>query len=161
MTTEMIRKYGSYCEEYEKMSETLKLWSHHNRDVKFLLEFIRATRNGSWDCHRKWLNLMIPLFFAYHRQNYSRYMPAYLLEMEKLPETHPFASAHLQEGQFSTQRTCHPFSGTAHDQTIEQTINRDAKVAGGWRADRPDIESKRRESVGVFSSWARDDDPSM
>ena len=34
---------------------------------------------------------------------------------------------------FTTQRTCLPFSGTAVDQTIEQTLKKSCKTSGGMK----------------------------
>ena len=45
--------------------------------------------------------------------------------------THPEASNHLKECALSVTRSTYPASGTAVDQTIEQTINRHAKSEGG------------------------------
>ena len=75
---------------------------------------------------------MVPWYFAYDRVNYSRYLPAYLSEMEDLPNSHPLIYADLNDGNFVVHRQAqHGFSGIACDQTIEQTFNRDSKTKGG------------------------------
>ena len=53
--------------------------------------------------------------------------------MLALQSSHPTVWQEFEAGHFSVQRHGnHGFASVACDQTIEQTINRDAKSAGGW-----------------------------
>lgn len=70
-----------YCQSIHVIALSLLLGT--------LLAFIRATRTSDWDLHIETIYQMMPWYFAYDRQNYSRYMTAYLLEMTSLDETHP------------------------------------------------------------------------
>lgn len=100
--------------------------------VGSLLRFVRATRTADWDLHLASIEEIIPWFFAYDRVNYARYLPVYLFEMLNLEKTHPFVHERLCEGNFVAQRqNIYGFSGTAMDQVIEQTANRDSKTKGG------------------------------
>ena len=74
---------------------------------------------------------MIPLFFALDQQNYARYLTLYVSNLESVDETHPEASKYMKECALSVNRIAYPASGTPVNQTIEQTINKHAKSAGG------------------------------
>ena len=102
--------------------------------VQTLLLFVRATRESDWQLHLSTVRLMMPMFFAYDRVNYARYLPAYWLEMVNLPVTHPSCHNDLSvKGQWTLQRqSVHGFASIACDQAIEQTCNRDSKTKGGW-----------------------------
>ena len=50
---------------------------------------IRATRIIDWDLHLLAFRSMIPWYFACDKVNYSRYGPAYWLEMTSVETTHP------------------------------------------------------------------------
>ena len=64
--------------------------------------------------------------------NYLRFGSVYWAEMCQLPSSHPWVHEQIQRrGSWTVQRTEVPFSSTSADQTIEQTINRDSKTAGG------------------------------
>lgn len=100
--------------------------------VEDLLSFIRATREANWGLHLSSIRFMLPWFFSYDRINYSRYLSAYWQEMNSLKETHPRIYTQVQSGDFVAQRQqAYAFTGTACDQVIEQTANRDSKTKGG------------------------------
>lgn len=131
-TSRIIEKYQDFCANKSAESKTFRLWSQYISDVTLLLRYLRATRLRDFRSHLETLEDMLPFFFGYDRQNYARYITAYLKEMSTLSNTHEFVHRHLNAGLFATQRTTHyGFSGIAHDQTIEQTINREVKTAGG------------------------------
>ena len=64
-----------------------------------------------------------------------RYATAYWSEMNRLPVTHATTHEGLSiKGSWTVQhQSNHPFSSTAADQAIEQTVNRDSKTSGGLR----------------------------
>jgi len=100
--------------------------------IEILLLFIRATCEGLWNLHLAVQHDMLPWYFAYDRVNYARYLPAYMAEMENLHITHPFVHESCESGNFVAQRqTYQAFSQVAHDQLIEQSMNRDSKTKGG------------------------------
>lgn len=111
---------------------TFAFWSSYIDMVRLALAFIRATREANWNLHLSTVRSFIPWFFAYDHTNYSRYLPAYWLEMQQLSKSHPGVHAAFMDGEFAVQRQRdHGFSGVAADQTIEQTVNRDTKMKGG------------------------------
>ena len=74
---------------------------------------------------------MLPHFFAMDRQNYARYLPVYLADMQKLELTHPEVYKEFAEGNHSISRSGQPFSQVSTDMALEQSINADSKSSGG------------------------------
>lgn len=74
---------------------------------------------------------MCGLLFSSNHLHYSRYLPAYYMQLTNLESTHPGASSLLRSNGFSAARSSIPVCRNAMDLTIEQTINRSAKTAGG------------------------------
>ena len=80
------------------------------------------------------------------RQNYARYLPAYLTKLTNLPTSHPGSYQLLQDNGFSVSSSNVPGCRNTIDLTIEQTIYRHAKsslvsegmwqltIAGVWLA---------------------------
>ena len=69
--------------------------------------------------------------FALNKQNYARYGSLYVNSLENLEETHPGCPELIKHKGISVQGQSKYPCRTAIDQRGEQTINRDAKVAGG------------------------------
>ena len=77
---------------------------------------------------------MIPWCFVYNRVNYSRCLPCYYDQMQRLPLTHPEIHANLMNGGFSCQiGSKSPFGRIPMDHIIEETINKDTQTAGGTK----------------------------
>jgi hypothetical protein len=74
---------------------------------------------------------MCGLLFSSNHLNYAKYLPVYYMSLLNLDSTHPSASTLLQENGFTSARSGTPGCRNATDLTIEQTINRSAKTAGG------------------------------
>ena len=130
---DLFEKYQQFCIVRRKEDPTFELWSSFLEMVSLLLIFLRATRESDWNLHVAVLRLMMPWYFAYDRTNYSRYLPAYWMEMVDLPESHPSLYHELsQMGAWTVQRHGnHAFASIAYDQAIEETLNRDCKTPGG------------------------------
>ena len=52
--------------------------------VTSLLQFVKVERTGNWKLHLSSIVAMLPHFFAMDRQNYTRYLPVYLTDMQQL-----------------------------------------------------------------------------
>ena len=128
---ELANLYEQYCKD--KNDGPLKMfWNSYLEMVATLLSLIRATREGNWELHLECIKAVLPWFFAYDHTNYARFLPAYLVHMLELPDTHPEAYSMLSQGDFGVQcTTSHGFSQLPVDQTIEQTLNRNTKTKGG------------------------------
>ena len=102
--------------------------------VNLLLEFIRASREGNWPLHLHAVSMIIPWCFAYDRQNYARFLPVYLADMQNLARDHPRVYEHFKNGGFAVQTEDNiPFGRIPVDQAIEETVNKDTQTAGGTK----------------------------
>lgn len=107
-------------------------WLEFVTMVQLLLCFVRSSRTRNWSMHLHCLQNMLPWLAAYDCTNYSRYLPLYVMDMLRLPQTHPDVHAELQAGGFAVQRSSErPFTSIPHDQNIEVTINKDTTVSRG------------------------------
>lgn len=61
------------------------------------------------------------------RQNYARYLPVHLADVQKLEVT----TKEFAEGNQSISRSGQPFSQVSTDMALEQSINADLKSSGG------------------------------
>lgn len=132
-TSDLLSRYNRYVDDKSANNPTFALWSSYIYLVKLLLTFIRATRESDWNLHLASVRKMMPWYFAYDRQNYARYLPAYWVEMVNLPKSHPLNHQDMtSKGNWTIQRKkINKFSSIACDQAIEQTCNRDSKTKGG------------------------------
>ena len=77
---------------------------------------------------------MIPRCFTMDKTNYAMYLPVYYLKTSKLDEISPELHRHFMNGGFSVQMgEANKFERVAVDQTLEETINRNAQTAGGTK----------------------------
>ena len=119
---------SKYCASIT--SPTAQFWNSYIRMVSLLLLFIETSREGNWQAHLPCIRSMFPFMFAYDRVPYSRFLSFYWLSMTHLPVSHPAAHADLQNGDFCVQRS-QSKRQVPFDLTVEQTINRYTKTAGG------------------------------
>ena len=75
-------------------------WSSYIDIVDLLLQFIRSTKEAGWSLQMQCLLEMTAWFAAY-----AIYLPAYVLEMMTLPESHPDTHTFLISGEFAVQRS--------------------------------------------------------
>ena len=66
------------------------------------------------------------IFFALNHPNYARWLVKYYDSILKLNETHSEVYNEFKQGWFAIRRNEKPFSSTAIDLTLEQTINAEA-----------------------------------
>ena len=110
---------------------TAQFWVQHLDRMWLVLQLIRSLKENDFTLYKSSLKSMAPLFFIMDHQNYARYLTAYVASLDQIDCSHPQASHHLRECALSVTRSKYKASGTAVDQTIEQTINKHAKSAGG------------------------------
>ena len=127
-------KFEAYVSELRKNGRDLaKFWLSYKDLCELLFDLIYATRTGQWELYLACVDEVVPWTFAYDRQNYARYLVPYLDDMRALPETMPEVYTAFLEGHFSVQMSkANPFGQNEADKTIENTINRDSKTAGGY-----------------------------
>ena len=132
---------------------TGEYWSSYLEMADLFFAYTRATRENDpsmWDLHLACLKDMLVWFHAYDHTKYARYASLYLCDMMALPTTHPDVHQHMVDGGFSVQRSeGSSFASVPIDQTIEQTINKDSKSAGGCSRF-----STKEKSRGVWTMTA-------
>lgn len=99
--------------------------------VEILLMFIKAERTGNWKAHLSAAVAMTPHFFAMDKQNYSRWLPVYLADMQSLESQHPTVYKEFMSGNHVVCRSSNPFSQVSTDMALEQSLNADSKSKGG------------------------------
>lgn len=108
-----------------------QFWIQHLDRLWLVLDLMKALKENYFNLYKKTLKSMIPVFFIMNHQNYARYLTAYVASLDHIDNSHPEASRHLKNCALSVTRSLYAASGTAVDQTIEQTINKHAKSEGG------------------------------
>lgn len=134
---QLAEKSSSVLELLEWFSDfnsdmaNVKFWNSYIDMMSVLLQYIRAERDGLWTLHLSSLADMIPYFFEYDHQNYARWVPVYLSDMHRLPETAPSVHQQFMLGNFPVKGSSGRFNQVWTDLKLEQSINRHSKTAGG------------------------------
>ena len=113
-TRRTVSKMFAFSEEYLAM-------------VNILVQFIKAERTADWDLQLTTVAAMLPHFFAMDRQNYARWLPIYLADMNSLAAAHPRVYEEFMSGGHAVSRSSHPFAQVWTDMVLEQSINADSK----------------------------------
>ena len=129
--TEITDLFAIFKSENQERSNLFAFWDEYCSMVTTLLQFLKAERTGNWKLHLFSTAAILPQFFAMDRQNYARYLPVYLADMQKLELTHPEVYKEFAEGNHSISRSGQPFSQVSTDMALEQSINADSKSSGG------------------------------
>ena len=104
-------------------------WMSYIDLVNLLLEFIRASREGNWPLHPHAVSMIIPWCFAYDRQNYARFLPVYLADMQNLARDNARVYEHFKNGGSAVLTgDNNPFGRIPVDQAIEQTVSKDTQT---------------------------------
>ena len=92
--------------------------------MAILLALLRPERTSNWQLHLSSVAALIPYFFAMDRQNYARYLPVYLADMQQLETRHARVHQEFVEGNHSISRSGPRFSHqVSTDMALEQSIN--------------------------------------
>ena len=127
-------------EQYMKFEEDMRCGIHGKTSQFCLLYYIDIMRNqhlihfavqtNNFLLRLHGLKRVLPLMFALNKQNYARYGSLYVNSLENLEETHPGCLELIKHKGISSRTEQ---ASLQIDQRGEQTINRDAKVAGGTK----------------------------
>ena len=110
---------------------TIMFWNQYIDMVCILLRYIRAERDGIWQLHLTSLAEMLPFFHAFDHTNYARWVPVYLADMHRLPETAPAVYEQFAMGNFPVKGSKGRFNQVWSDLKLEQSLNRYSKTSGG------------------------------
>ena len=111
---------------------TAQFWVALYLDIIEVLHMIHnAVQINDFDLRMIAWEKMLPFFFAMNKTNYSRYGSYYLRMLESIELQYPGCKEILLSAGLSVQAQDHYPNRTAIDQRVEQSINRNAKTAGG------------------------------
>ena len=96
-----------------------------------LIRFQMAVKTNNLTRYLSSIREMCGLLFSSNHLHYARYLPAYYIQLCNLAESHPGANLLLQSNGFSSSPSIVPGCRNAMDMTVEQTINKSAKMSGG------------------------------
>lgn len=74
---------------------------------------------------------MTPHFFAMDKQNYSRWLPVYLADMQSLESKHPTVYNEFTSRNHVVCRSSNPFFQVSYDMALEQSLNAHCKPKCG------------------------------
>ena len=112
------------------MSALKKFWLSLFEMIEVLLDLFYATHSEKWNLYIETIRSVLPYFFAYDRQNYSRYLTTNYQDLLLLKVNHPEIYAEFQNGNFSLHESeSNSFPRMEMDKVIEITINKDTKTA--------------------------------
>ena len=101
--------YGSYesLDIWEKRlcryASTICYWTTVRDYLLINYRFIRVKRLGDWPLTMSACNDICPWFFAFEHTNYARWMPVFICDMARLPDTYPSVHKAFMEGKFVVQ----------------------------------------------------------
>ena len=75
--------------------------------VNIVIQFIKAERTADWDLTT--VAAMLSHFLAMDRQNYARWLPIYLADMNNLAAAHSRVYEEFMSGGHAVSRSSHPF----------------------------------------------------
>ena len=107
-------------------------WARMYMDqVKVLLHFQRATREGNWFLYLAALEKLCVYFFAYNRLDYAQNIPEYIARMHDMKTTDPDIWQEFVNGEFTVNTSnAVPFTRIGVDQAMEH-LSKSTKGQGG------------------------------
>jgi len=130
---EFMEKYSSFKDGVREghHGKTAQFWILYYDCVWVLLHFVESIKENDLPLYLQTLRQLSGLMFSADHLNYARYLPAYFTHLRSVTSIHPEACKLLSKYGISVSRSAVPGCRNAIDMTIEQTINRSAKTAGG------------------------------
>jgi hypothetical protein len=108
-------------------SPTFKFWLLVHKYQQIIFMFIRAHRERKFELMVTTLRKLVPLFFALDHQNYARWLPILIRDLEVLPES---IQVEFEKGHWTITRSNRRFSSIPIDHAHEQA-NKRVKGVGG------------------------------
>ena len=123
--TKVTEAFERYKATRRTVSKMFAFWEEYLAMVNILVQFIKAERTADWDLHLTTVATMLPHFFEMDRQNYARWLPIYLADMNSLAAAHPRVYEEFMSSGHAVSRSSHPFAQVWTDMALEQSINAD------------------------------------
>ena len=111
-----------------QVSPTFQYWDTVLEMEIIGLIFIRSHREGNFQLYVESVKKLVPFFFAFDHQNYARWLPVHIRDMENVPES--IMKEFSQNGHWVVHKTKKRFSAMPLDQAHEQN-NEKVKGLGG------------------------------
>ena len=99
---------------------TINYWTSVREYLLINCRFVNGQRLGDWLLTLNVCDEICPCFFAFRHTNYVRWVPVFLRDMARLPETHPSVHEAFMAVKFIVQR-CDKKSSL--DQSQEHSIH--------------------------------------
>ena len=109
-----------------KLGKITQFWTSYINVMHLYHDFTRSIRMGDLEVFISCLPKLTNIFYALYHPSYARWLVKYYDSILKLHATHPEVYNEFQPGWFAVRRTEKPFSSTAIDLTLKQTINAEA-----------------------------------
>ena len=113
--------------ECSQSSPTVRFWLLIHKYQQIIFMFIRAHRERKFALMVMTLKKLVPLFFAMDRQNYARWIPIFIRDLEALPQS---TKAEFDIGRWVITCSNRRFSSIPIDHAHEQA-NKRVKGVGG------------------------------
>jgi len=110
-----------------KESPTFQFWLLVQKYQQIIFIFIRAHRERKFELMVTTLRKLAPLFFALDHQNYARWIPILIRDLEALPDS---IKVEFEKGHWTITRSNRRFSSLPIDHAHEQA-NKRVKGVGG------------------------------
>lgn len=115
-------------------SPTFQYWDTIFKIEILGLIFVRAHREKNFPLYVEALKALTPWFFALDHQNYAKWIPIHIRDMQSLPTS--IHQEFHEHGHWVIQKTTNQFSAMPIDQAHEQT---NQLVKGSGRSHRESI----------------------
>ena len=123
--TAFTNSLKEFIENGLQVSNQFKFWNTFLQDVVSVVrDLARSHREGVWELHLSAIPRALPLFFAFDRTNYKRWVPLYFEDCMALPAVFPKIYDSFQKGGFVERQN--PFD----------TSNKEIYDFGHWNRDR-------------------------
>ena len=127
-----IELFETFIKTGDKKSELWRYWNIFLDDIMpVIIDLTRSFREANWNLHLSSIRRAMPLFFAFGRTNYCRWVPLYYEDCLNLETKFPLLHESFKEGDFVVHHTLRRGSGVPMDQALEKEYNKAAKGAGG------------------------------
>lgn len=90
--------FENWLQDRAEKSPTFKYWlTVLNLEIT-LLSFVRAVRLGDYNKYKEAMKVMIPWYFIFDHQNYSRWLSVHICDSEQLKHNAPNIHSEFLEG---------------------------------------------------------------
>ena len=117
-------EFSMFCQKMGEKSKTVLYWVNFLEDMKGYVGLYIANRLGIWNLRMASLKLLLPLFHAFDRPNYSRMLPLHSYHMNTLPS---YVLDHFKNGGFCVSESGLEGNQLMLDEYHEMLINKDTK----------------------------------